>query len=89
MRREWPRVATNRKTRIGLAPDHHARPAEVDLHLPAGRRLEAHRRAGLGGQLTPEMRDRPLDGAQADCDAVLGQESCRAAIRLGLARQSG
>ena len=58
----------------GLAPDHHAQPAEVDLHLPAGRRLEPHRGTGLGGKLTPEMRDRPLNGAEADADAALGQE---------------
>src|SRR3954451_20408039 len=58
----------------GLAPDHHAPPAEVDLHLPARRGLEPHRRASLGRQLTPEMRDRPLDGAEADADLVLGKE---------------
>ena len=57
-----------------LAPDHHTRAAEVDLHLPAWRCLEPHRRTSLGGQLTPEMRDRPLDRAEADGDPVLGQE---------------
>jgi hypothetical protein len=31
-----------------LAPDHHARPAKVDLHLPAWRGLKPHRCAGLG-----------------------------------------
>ena len=47
-----------------LATDEDLWLAEVRLHLVARRGLEAHGGHGAGMQLTPQRRDRPLDGAQ-------------------------
>ena len=54
--------------------DHHPLLAEVDLHLPAGRRLEPHRRPRLGRELPAQRRHRALDRAQAHRDPVLGHK---------------
>ena len=51
----------------------HAHGAELDLQLPPGRRLVAHRRDALRQDLSAQMRHRTLDRAQADCDAVHSQ----------------
>jgi len=56
------------------AADLHTPLAEVDLQLPTRTRLEAHRRPSLGPQFLAQMRDRPLDRAQAHLDALLGSE---------------
>jgi hypothetical protein len=57
-----------------LPADHHPLLAEVDLHLPARRRLEPQRRPRLGGELSAQRCDRSLDRAQAHRDPVLGQQ---------------
>jgi hypothetical protein len=48
--------------------------AEASLEPVAGRGLEAERRARLGRQLAPHPADGALDRAQADREAVLGQQ---------------
>jgi transposase len=71
------RVAERRYEQVdpdGLAADHHPLLAEVDLHLPAGRRLEPHGRPRLRRELPAQRCDRPLDRAQAHRDPVLGQQ---------------
>lgn len=55
-------------------PDRDTPLAEVDLQLLTGPRLEAHRRAGLGTQLLPQVGDRALDRAQAHRDPELRRE---------------
>jgi len=57
-----------------LPADHHPLLAEVDLHLPAGRRLEPDRRPRLGRELPAQWCHRALDRAQAHRDPVLGQQ---------------
>ena len=52
----------------------HGVAAEVDLQLPAGRRLEANRRPGLRQQLLPIRLDRPLHRPQTGNDTLLGRQ---------------
>jgi len=54
-----------------LALHRHPQLAEIHLQLVAGRRLEPHRRAGLGRQFAPQWRHRALHRAQAHSNAVL------------------
>src|SRR6185436_1987682 len=74
---EAARVRKNRDEEENLhqrARDGHALLAEVDLHLVAGRRLEAHR-CELGRASSLAMgSDRALDRAHARSHALLGQE---------------
>ena len=53
------------------AADHYPALAEIDLQLPARRRLEAHRRPRLGQQPLPQRRAGSLHRAQAQRDAQL------------------
>jgi len=48
--------------------------AKVDLHLLAGPRLEADAGARFGVEFLPERRYRQLHRAQADIDALLGNQ---------------
>lgn len=56
------------------AADLHQPPAEVDLQLPAWRRLEPHRRQRLGLQRLSVGLHRPLQRSQADGQALLSQQ---------------
>ena len=69
-----PRVSERRHEQTDphhLAADRDRGRAEVDLQLPARRRLETHARPRLGHQLAPKSANRPLHRAQADADAML------------------
>ena len=73
-----PRVAERRHEheRLDLGAADLDQPlAEVDLQLPARRRLEPHRRQRLGLQRLPIRLHRPLQRPQADRDALLGAAS--------------
>jgi hypothetical protein len=48
--------------------------AELDLQLPAGRRLEPRPRQGLGFERWPIRGDRTLQRAQADGQSLLGHQ---------------
>lgn len=68
-----PRVAQRRYEQVHpyrLAADRHRRRPEVDLQLPAGRRLKPQGRPRFGTQHLPQLRRRPLDRAQRHRDAV-------------------
>jgi hypothetical protein len=72
-----PRIPERRHEEVDpnpLSPDRYPRLAEIDLQLPARRRLEAQRRPRLGHELPPVGPDRPLHRAQADGDPVLALE---------------
>lgn len=69
-----PRVAQRRHEQVHphrLATDLHTPLAEVDLQLPAGRRLEPNRRTRLGLQRPAQRRHRTLDRPQAHRHPVL------------------
>jgi hypothetical protein len=55
---------------LGRATDLDRGRAEVDLQLPAGWRLEPHRRPRLGLQLPAPRRHRPLDRPERDDDPL-------------------
>ena len=75
-------MATNRKTRRGSPTISIRRSAEVDLELPARRRLETHRRPRFGRQLPPQRRNRPQGGPQADRNPVLAQQFLSDHVRV-------
>jgi hypothetical protein len=65
-----------------LHAERHPALAEVDLHLPARRRLEAHRGQRLRREFAPQGRHGALDRAQADLDAQLGRQLLAHHVRV-------
>lgn len=68
-----PRKAERRHAQedtLGLAGDDDRGRAEVDLQLPPGWRLEAHRDLGRGHQLAAQLLHGPLDRARGDGDPM-------------------
>ena len=72
-----PRTAQRRHEQMhvhDLLADQNPGGAEVDLQLPARRRLEADRRPGLGGQFTTQTDHRAFHRAQGHPDAMLRRQ---------------
>ena len=72
-----PRTAQRRHEQMhvhDLLADQNPGGAEVDLQLPARRRLEADRRPGLGGQFTTQSDHRAFHRAQGHPDAMLRRQ---------------